>query len=193
MGARRIHRLALDHVRHGAIGARLGQQHGLVGIEELGRLAHKLNAAQNDGLLRQGLCEFCQVERIAHVVGHGLDLGRHIIVGQNHGIVLGLKRIDGTGQLLRHKSCPLRSRRCRRQTLLDVTRQIGGTCQLRLSHVGPSRIGYIWGHSMPLVKTGDKTAVKSAHWKRWGEDRLPRQLPRPAPVLNTERLRGRSV
>ena len=53
---------------------------------------------------------------------------------------------------------------CRRQALLDVARQIGGTCQLRLSHVGPSRIGYIWGHSMPLVKTGDKTAVKSAHW-----------------------------
>ena len=89
LGARRIDRLALDHVRHGAVRARLGQQHGLVGVEQLGTLAHKLHAAQHDGLLRQALGELCQVEAVADVIGHGLDLGRHVIVRQDHRVALG--------------------------------------------------------------------------------------------------------
>ena len=80
LGAGGVDRLALDHVRHGAVRARLGQQHGLGGVEQLGALAHKLHAAQHDGLLRQALGELCQVEAIADVIGNGLDLGRHVIV-----------------------------------------------------------------------------------------------------------------
>ena len=60
LGARCIDCLALDHVRHGAVRARLGQQHGLSGVEQLGALAHKLHAAQHDGLLRQALGELCR-------------------------------------------------------------------------------------------------------------------------------------
>ena len=89
LGARRIDRLALDHVRHGTVRARLGQQHGLGGVEQLGALAHKLYAAQHDRLLRQALGEFCQVEAVADVIGNGLDLGRHIIVRQDHCVTLG--------------------------------------------------------------------------------------------------------
>ena len=80
LGARCIDCLALDHVSHGAVRARLGHQHGLGGIEQLGALAHKLHAAQHDGLLRQAFGELCQVEAVADVISHGLHLGRHVIV-----------------------------------------------------------------------------------------------------------------
>ena len=80
LGARRVDRLTLDHVRHGAVRARLGQQHGLGGAEQLGTLAHKLHAAQHDGLLRQALGKLCQVKAVADVISHGLYLGRHVIV-----------------------------------------------------------------------------------------------------------------
>ena len=80
LGARCIDRLALDHVSHGAVRARLGQQHGLGGVEQLGALAHKLHAAQHDGPLWQALGELGQVEAIADVISHGLHLGRHVIV-----------------------------------------------------------------------------------------------------------------
>ena len=89
LGARRVDRLTLDHVRHGAVRARLGQQHGLGGVEQLGTLAHKLHAAQHDSLLRQALGEFCQVETVADVIGNGLDLGRHIVVRQDYRVTLG--------------------------------------------------------------------------------------------------------
>ena len=89
LGARRVDRLALDHVRHGAVRARLGQQHGLGGVEQLGALAHKLHAAQHDGLLRQALGELGQVEAVADVISHGLHLGRHVIVRQDHRVTLG--------------------------------------------------------------------------------------------------------
>ena len=89
LGAGGVDRLALDHVSHGAIRARLGQQHGLGGVEQLGTLAHKLHAAQHDGLLRQALGKLCQVEAVADVIGNSLDLGRHVIVCQDHRIALG--------------------------------------------------------------------------------------------------------
>lgn len=79
----------LDHVRHGTVRARLGQQHGLGGIEQLGALAHKLHAAQHDSLLRQALGELCQAEAVADEIGHSLNLGRHIIVRQDHCVTLG--------------------------------------------------------------------------------------------------------
>ena len=80
LGAGGVDRLALDHVSHGAVRARLGQQHGLGGVEQLGALAHKLHAAQHDGPLWQALGKLCQVEAIADVISHGLHLGRHVIV-----------------------------------------------------------------------------------------------------------------
>jgi len=89
LGARRVDRLALDHMSHGAVRARLGQQHGLGGVEQLGALAHKLHAAQNDSLLRQALGKLSQVEAVADVIGNGLDLGRHIVVRQDHRVTLG--------------------------------------------------------------------------------------------------------
>ena len=88
LGAGGIDRLALDHVSHGAVRARLGQQHGLSGIEQFGALAHKLHAAQHDGLLRQAFSELSQVEAVADVISHGLHLGRHVIVRQDHRVAL---------------------------------------------------------------------------------------------------------
>ena len=62
--------------------------HLLIAIEELGAFAHEFHAAQDDGLLRQGLGELCEVERIAHVIGDGLHLGLDIVMRKYHRVAL---------------------------------------------------------------------------------------------------------
>ena len=101
MPARGLHRFALDHVSHGAVRRGLGQQHGLGRIEQLGALAHKLHAAQHNGLLRQADGELGQVKRVAHVICRSLDLRRHVIVRQDHGVAILLKPGDALKQILR--------------------------------------------------------------------------------------------
>ena len=138
LGARRVDRLALDHVSHGAVRARLGQQHGLGGVEQLGALAHKLHAAQHDGLLRQALGELCQVEAVADVIGHSLDLGRHVIVRQDHRVALGFKLLNGLDELCGHQCRALRCRRCRCQAGRDIACKLRRIHVRALCHQGPS-------------------------------------------------------
>ena len=94
LGARGVDVCAAHHVRHGAVGRRLGEQHALVRVEQLGRLAHELDAGEHDGALRQVDGEARQGERVAHVVGEGLNLGWHVVVGEDHGVALGLEALD---------------------------------------------------------------------------------------------------
>ena len=138
LGARRVDRLALDHMSHGAVRARLGQQHGLGGVEQLGALAHKLHAAQHDGLLRQALGELSQVEAVADVIGHSLDLGRHVIVRQDHRVALGFKLLNGLDELCGHQCRALRCRRCRCQAGRNVACKLRRIHVRALCHQGPS-------------------------------------------------------
>ena len=138
LGARRVDRLALDHMSHGAVRARLGQQHGLGGVEQLGALAHKLHAAQHDGLLRQALGELSQVEAVADVIGHSLDLGRHVIVRQDHRVALGFKLLNGLDELCGHQCRALRCRRCRCQAGRDIACKLRRIHVRALCHQGPS-------------------------------------------------------
>ena len=108
--ARGIHRLALDHVRHGTIRRGLGEEDVLVRVEELRALAHELDAREHDRALRQRLRELCQIERVAHVVRHRLDLGSHIVVREDHGISLRLETLNGGGKLGGNKRGSLGSR-----------------------------------------------------------------------------------
>ena len=74
------------HVGHGAAGADLGQQHGLVRGEDGGAFGHEMDAAEHDHIMI-GLCRGAgKFERIAGDVGDVLDLGPLIIVGQDDGV-----------------------------------------------------------------------------------------------------------
>ena len=63
-----------DGIGQRAAGVGVGDQHGLVGGEQLGRLGHEVDPGEDDG--RSGCLggDAGQGERITHVVGHVLDL-----------------------------------------------------------------------------------------------------------------------
>ena len=72
----------------------VGQQDGLVGAEDRGRLGHEVHAAERDHRLvdlRRGLRE---AERVADVVGDVLDLGHLVVVRQDHGAALARQLAD---------------------------------------------------------------------------------------------------
>ena len=79
-----------------AAGAGVGDQHALGRVQKLGGLGHEVDAGQDDdaridlhGLARQG-------QAVADDVGHAVeDLGRLVVVRQDHGIALALQRQDG--------------------------------------------------------------------------------------------------
>lgn len=102
LGARGVDVCAAHHVRHGAVGRRLGEQHALVRVEQLGRLAHELDAGEHDGALRQVDGEARQGERVAHVVGEGLNLGWHVVVGEDHGVLFALEALDLGADVVGH-------------------------------------------------------------------------------------------
>ena len=162
--ARSIHRLALNHVRHGTIRRGLGKEDVLVRVEELCALAHELNAREHDRTLRQRLRELCQIERVAHVVRHCLDLGSHIVVREDHGISLRLEALDGGGKLGGNKRGTLRGRGTRTHAVCDELRELlGGRIAGRrvdACQPGPSRWEML-GDSMARVMSCDKTAVKT--------------------------------
>jgi hypothetical protein len=72
----------------------IGQQDELVRVKDLGGLGHEVDAAKHDdfrfgfgGLLREA-------QRIAHVIGHILDLRHLVIVRENDRVELALKVDD---------------------------------------------------------------------------------------------------
>ena len=102
LGARGVDVGLADHVRHRAVGGRLGEQHALGGVQQLDALAHELHAAEHDGLLRQVDGHARQGEGVAHVVGDGLDLGRHVVVGEDHGVLLALEALNLGADVVGH-------------------------------------------------------------------------------------------
>ena len=78
-------------VGHRAVRGRLRQEHGLVQIEQLHALAHKLHACDDQRLLGQADRQLCQRKRVAHIIGDRLHLGRHVIMSQDDGVALAFK------------------------------------------------------------------------------------------------------
>ena len=81
-----------DRIGQRAAGVEIRDQHALLGAQDRGRLGHEVHAAEHDGLgpgLRRLLGE---AQRVADVVGHVLDLGQLIVVGEDDGAPLGGQR-----------------------------------------------------------------------------------------------------
>ena len=77
-----------DRVGEAAPGALVGDQHGLVVAEDLGRLGHEVDAAEHDRRRLGCGGDAGQAERVADVVGDVLDLGQLVVVGEDHGVAL---------------------------------------------------------------------------------------------------------
>ncbi len=84
--------VGVDRVGKRATGVEVGDQDGLLGREDRGRLGHEVDAAEGDrvGLGRGRLAR--EAERVAHVVGDVLDLGQLVVVGEDHRVALGRER-----------------------------------------------------------------------------------------------------
>ena len=75
--------------------------------------------------LGQRFGELCQVKRVAHIIGDGLDLGLHVVMRENHRIALRLEGLDPRACLGRHGAGALKrggfhSRRILRRLRHDV-------------------------------------------------------------------------
>ena len=73
---------------------RSGQQDGLGGVQDLGRLGHELIPGEQDHRA-VGLCRLPRkIERVAYEVGDLPDLGELVIVGEQDGATLLLESMD---------------------------------------------------------------------------------------------------
>jgi len=99
-GLERAHVIRRDAGGQGAARLERGQQDRARGIEDLGRLGHEPDAAEDDDVPvgRRGLP--AQVQRVAHVIGDGVKQGRlHVVMAQDHGVARHLELVDFVGQL----------------------------------------------------------------------------------------------
>ena len=72
----------------------VGDQHGLVGGEDRGRLGHEVDAAELDHLGVGGGRLPREAERVADEVGDVLELGQLVVVGEDDGVSLLGERAD---------------------------------------------------------------------------------------------------
>ena len=75
-----------------------GDQHLLVRAEHLGRLGHEVHPREEDHVGFDRLRLDGERQRVAQEVGHGLHLGRGVVVRQNHGVLLALEFPDAAGE-----------------------------------------------------------------------------------------------
>ena len=68
-----------------ASGIEIGNDNRFFGIENLRRLPHEMDSAENDQPCRRCLGDARQSQRIADIVGQILNLGRLIVVGHDNG------------------------------------------------------------------------------------------------------------
>ena len=80
--------LGRDRVGQRAAGVEVGDQDGLLGREDRGRLGHEVHAAEGDDVGVGGGRLLAEAERVAHVVGDVLDLGQLVVVGEDHRVAL---------------------------------------------------------------------------------------------------------
>ena len=83
-----------DRVGQRAAGVGIGQQDGLVRAQDRGRLGHEVDAAEGDHRGAGVGGGAGEAERVAHEVGHVLDLGHLVVVGQDHRVPLLGQRPD---------------------------------------------------------------------------------------------------
>ena len=83
-----------DRVGQRAAGVRVGDQHGLLGREDLRRLGHEVHAGEDDRGGVAGRGDAGEGERVADVVGDVLDLRRLVVVRQEDGVLLGGEPAD---------------------------------------------------------------------------------------------------
>ena len=112
---------ASDRGRKRTAGAAIGDQHHLVGIEQLRGLGHEMHAALHDDL-GVGLRRLAgELERVADHVGDAMeDLRRHVIVRQHDGVARALEIVDGLD--VRGKARPLDRRDDARYALVEMRR-----------------------------------------------------------------------
>ncbi len=81
-------------VLEAAAGVHVGQDHDLLGRQDLRRLGHEADAAKGDhvgvGLRRLAR----QIEAVADEIGEVLDLRLLVIMGEDHRVALALQPID---------------------------------------------------------------------------------------------------
>ena len=78
-------------VGEGAARLEVGDHDGLVGIEDLGRLGHEVDAAEGDHFAVGLLGGLGQLEGIAHHVGEVLELVLLVVVGEDDRVALALE------------------------------------------------------------------------------------------------------
>ena len=83
-----------DRVGQRAAGVRVGDQHGLLGRQDLRRLGHEVDAGEDDRGGVAGRGDPGEGEGVAHVVGDVLDLRRLVVVRQDDGVALGGEPAD---------------------------------------------------------------------------------------------------
>ena len=160
VGHHRQARVALldqPHVRPGdrggqrAAGAQVRDQNGLLRRQDLGGLGHEVDARLDDhaGL---GAGRFLgQAQAVADVVADPVEnLRRHVVVGQDHRVLLGLQSIDRRYQ--RGLGAPFH----RRDVAFDLFPDRGG---LRLDLRGKRELEPIGGHARLLML---KLSISSA-------------------------------
>ena len=87
-------RLAGDRVGERAAGAEVGQEHRLLRVQDLRRLGHEVDAAEDDHVGVDGCRLARQLERVADEVRHLEDLGTLVVVREHHGTTLLLELAD---------------------------------------------------------------------------------------------------
>jgi hypothetical protein len=88
-----------DRRRQRAAGLQVGDQHGLVGGEGLGRLGHEVHAGLHDdlGVRARGFPR--QSQAVADEVAHPVEnLRRHVVVRQDHRVFFALQGVDRRDQ-----------------------------------------------------------------------------------------------
>lgn len=67
-------------------GVEIGHKHLFVGTEYFDCLAHEVDSTHDDDVIVELLGNLSQGQRIAHKVGHILDVAHRVVVGQDDGV-----------------------------------------------------------------------------------------------------------
>ena len=77
-----------------AAGPQVRQEHPLVGVEHLGRLAHEVDPAEDDRRRLDPRREAGQLQAVTRVVGQFLDLAVLVVVGQDRRVLAPAEGVD---------------------------------------------------------------------------------------------------
>ena len=95
-----------NHVGHRAPRVGVGNEHRAVGVDELGRLGHEGDAAQDDCLGRFDRGRLLgQGQRVAHEVGNVLHCARLVVVSHDDGMPLVFQLGDASGEPVINGRC----------------------------------------------------------------------------------------